>query len=115
MTKKKKSRKRKSRFLLTYLGTYLHFFFQIDVSDQFLKSHLPTEADEQIVYKGEFIVTRGDFIPIASDASGLSFVQTEKAKFYQLKLDQIFSASHLSKSFLFNEILLLEGLTGIVI
>ena len=48
-------------------------------SDQFLKSHLPTEADEQIVYKGEFIVTRGDFIPIASDASGLSFVQTEKA------------------------------------
>ena len=81
-------------------------------SDQFLKSHLPTEADEQIVYKGEFIVTRGDFIPIASDASGLSFVQTEKAKFYQLKLDQIFSASHLSKSFLFNEILLLEGLTG---
>ena len=84
-------------------------------SDQFLKSHLPTEADEQIVYKGEFIVTRGDFIPIASDASGLSFVQTEKAKFYQLKLDHIFSASHLSKSFLFNEILLLEGLTGIVI
>ena len=85
-------------------------------SDQFLKSHLPTEGEEQIVvYKGEFIVTRGDFIPIASDASGLSFVQTEKAKFYQLKLDQIFSASHLSKSFLFNEILLLEGLTGIVI
>lgn len=78
---------------------------------QFLKSHLPTEADEQIVYKGEFIVTRGDFIPIASDASGLSFVQTEKAKFYQMKLDQIFSASHISKSFLFNEILLLEGLT----
>ena len=84
---------------------------QIVVSDQFLKSHLPTEADEQIVYKGEFIVTRGDFIPIASDASGLSFVQTEKAKFYQMKLDQIFSASHISKSFLFNEILLLEGLT----
>lgn len=63
------------------------------------------------MYKGEFIVTRGDFIPIASDASGLSFVQTEKAKFYQMKLDQIFSASHISKSFLFNEILLLEGLT----
>ena len=84
---------------------------QIVISDQFLKSHLPTEADEQIVYKGEFIVTRGDFIPIASDASGLSFVQTEKAKFYQMKLDQIFSASHISKSFLFNEILLLEGLS----
>ena len=78
-------------------------------SDQFLKAHLPLEGDEN-VYKGEFIVTRGDFIPVASDSAGLSFVQTQKSKFYQLKLDQIFSSSHVSESYLFNEVLLLEGL-----
>lgn len=79
------------------------------ISDQFLKAHLPIE-EEQHVYRGEFIVTHGDFIPVASDASGLAFVQTEKAKFYQLKLDQIFTSSPISQSFLFNEIIHLEGL-----
>lgn len=47
---------------------------------------------------------------MASDSSGLNFVQSEKSRFYQLKLDQIFSASHLAKSYLFNEVLFLEGL-----
>ena len=80
-------------------------------TDQFLKAHLPTVGElGENVFRGQFIVTKGDFIPVASDASGLEFVQTEKAKFYQLKLDQIFATSHLSQSFLFNEILLLEGL-----
>ena len=46
----------------------------------------------------------------ATDSSGLSYVQSEKSKFYQLKLDQIFQSSNLSNSYLFNEILLLEGL-----
>ena len=58
-------------------------------------------------------MTQGDFIPVATDASGLSFVQSEKSRFYQLKLDQIFRASNLSESYLFNEILLLEGLGSI--
>ena len=62
------------------------------------------------MFKGQFIVTQGDFIPVATDASGLSFVQSEKSRFYQLKLDQIFRSSNLSESYLFNEVLLLEGL-----
>ena len=50
------------------------------------------------------------FFLAATDSSGLSYVQSEKSKFYQLKLDQIFQSSNLSNSYLFNEILLLEGL-----
>ena len=50
------------------------------------------------------------FFFAATDSSGLSYVQSEKSKFYQLKLDQIFQSSNLSNSYLFNEILLLEGL-----
>ena len=87
-------------------------FFCSSFSDQFLKNHLPLggEGDKDNVFKGEFVVTEGDFIPIASDRQGLDFVPTQKSRFYSLKLDQILSASHLSKSFLFNEVLLLEGL-----
>ena len=66
--------------------------------------------DKDNVFKGEFLVTQGDFIPVASDGQGLTFVPTEKSQFYQLKLDQILGSSALSPSFLFNEILLLEGL-----
>lgn len=97
--------------LIAKLYWWYIFVLLLLFTDQFLKAHLPSQ-DEQYVYRGEFIVTRGDFIPVASDASGLSFVQTEKAKFYQLKLDQIFSSSALSKSFLFNEILHLEAEDG---
>ena len=80
---------------------------------QFLKAHLPlSDMDKENVFKGEFVVIRGDFIPVASDGQGLTFVPTEKSRFYQLKLDQILSSSPLSSSFLFNEILLLEGLEG---
>ena len=50
------------------------------------------------------------FFLAATDSSGLSYVQSEKSRFYQLKLDQIFQSSNLSNSYLFNEILLLEGL-----
>ena len=82
---------------------------QIFVLDQFLKAHLPLEGEEN-VHKGEFIVTGGDFIPVAPDPAGLNFVQTEKARFYQLKLDQIFRSSPLSESYMFNEVLWLEAL-----
>ena len=65
--------------------------------------------EKENVFKGEFVVTEGDFIPVASGPQGLAFVPTQKSKFYELKLDQILSSSHLAPSFLFNEVLLLEG------
>ena len=67
---------------------------------------------DENVFKGEFIVKQGDFIPVATDNSGLSFVQSEKSRFYQLKLDQIFRDSHLSDSYMFNEVLLLESMSN---
>ena len=65
---------------------------------------------DENVFKGEFIVQQGDFIPVATDNSGLTFVQSEKSRFYQLKLDQIFRDSFLSDSYMFNEVLLLESM-----
>ncbi len=56
-------------------------------------------------------VTRGDFLPVATSEQGLSFVHTDKAKFYQLKLEQILSSSPvLAHAYLFNEIVHLQGL-----
>jgi hypothetical protein len=63
---------------------------------------------DENVFKGEFIVTKGDFIPASDDGS--AYAQAEKSRFYQLKLDQIFGASHMANKYLFNEVLLLEGL-----
>ena len=73
--------------------------------DQFLRSHLPnTEA----VYNGRFQVVDGDFLPEGPVEPG-SYTHIEKARFYQHKLDLVFSGSALSKNYLHNEVFLLEG------
>ena len=94
----------KDYFQKTNYPSHLVFYH---FPDQFLKSHMPLDEN---VFKGEFIVQQGDFIPVATDKSGLTFVQSEKSRFYQIKLDQIFRDSFLSDSYMFNEVLLLESM-----
>ena len=73
--------------------------------DQFLRSHMP---ETESVFKGEFIVTEGDFLPQGAVQIG-SYVHVQKSRFYQHKLDLVFSGSNLKDSYVHNEVFLLEG------
>ncbi len=55
---------------------------------------------EEVVFKGEFIATANKTLQESSEDA--------KTRFYQLKIDQIFASSALSKHYLFSEILLIE-------
>lgn len=61
------------------------------------------------VFKGEFVVLEGDFLPQGAVQIG-SYVHVQKARFYQHKLDLIFAGSNLATKYLQNEVFLLEGL-----
>ena len=61
------------------------------------------------VFKGEFVVTSGDFLPHGAVQMG-SYVHVQKSRFYQHKLDLIFAGSSLAQKYLHNEVFLLEGL-----
>ncbi len=65
----------------------------------------------EAVYKGEFVVLEGDFLPQGAVQIG-SYVHVQKSRFYQHKLDLVFAGSALSKSYLHNEVFLLEGLAS---
>lgn len=73
---------------------------------EFLRSHMP---NTESVFKGEFIVLEGDFLPQGAVQIG-SYVHVQKSRFYQHKLDLIFSGSVLATKYLHNEVFLLEGL-----
>ena len=55
---------------------------------------------EEVVFKGEFIAAKH---PNASIIN-----KDQETRFYQLKLDQIFSRSTLAIQYLFSEIILIE-------
>ena len=48
-------------------------------SDEFLRSHMP---NTESVFKGEFIVLEGDFLPQGAVQIG-SYVHVQKSRFYQ--------------------------------
>ena len=75
------------------------------LSDEFLRSHMP---NTESVFKGEFVVLEGDFLPQGAVQIG-SYVHVQKSRFYQHKLDLIFSGSILATKYLHNEVFLLEG------
>ena len=77
------------------------FFFP----DQFLRTHMPLT---ELVFKGEFVVLEGDFLPQGAVQIG-SYVHVQKSRFYQHKLDLIFAGSDLAPKYLHNEVFLLEG------
>ena len=87
---------------------YDYYFF---VADQFLRSHLPhTES----VFRGMFTVTEGDYLPAGVAEIG-SYVHIEKARFYQHKLDLVFTGSPLAQKYVHNEVFLLEGYVYLLI
>ena len=61
------------------------------------------------VFKGEFVVMEGDFLPHGAVQIG-SYVHVQKSRFYQHKLDLIFTGSPLAAKYMHNEVFLLEGL-----
>jgi len=72
---------------------------------QFLRTHMPLS---ELVFKGEFVVVEGDFLPQGAVQIG-SLIHVQKSRFYQHKLDLIFSGSSLATKYLHNEVFLLEG------
>ena len=84
-----------------YIYDRLSSFF----SDQFLRTHMPLS---ELVFKGEFVVVEGDFLPQGAVQIG-SLIHVQKSRFYQHKLDLIFSGSSLATKYLHNEVFLLEG------
>ncbi|XP_040566515.1 uncharacterized protein [Lepeophtheirus salmonis] len=79
---------------------------------QFLRSHLPpTER----IFGGQFTVIKGDSMP--KYETGFQrrpvgpghHIHGDKAKFYQHKLDLIFSGSEIAESYLRNEVFLVES------
>ena len=87
----------KMRLLLTFSTVFF--------SDQFLRTHMPLS---ELVFKGEFVVVEGDFLPQGAVQIG-SLIHVQKSRFYQHKLDLIFSGSSLATKYLHNEVFLLEG------
>ena len=88
-------------------STTIHKIFELFYyfSDQFLRSHMP---QSESVFKGEFIVKEGDFLPQGAVQIG-SYVHVQKSRFYQHKLDLVFSGSSLKDQYVHNEVFLLEG------
>ena len=66
--------------------------------------------ETESVFKGEFIVTEGDFLPQGAVQIG-SYVHVQKSRFYQHKLDLVFTGSSLKDQYVHNEVFLLEGTT----
>ena len=90
-----------ARVLIISTNDYFSSFF----SDEFLRSHMP---NTESVFKGEFVVLEGDFLPQGAVQIG-SYVHVQKSRFYQHKLDLIFTGSELAPKYLHNEVFLLEG------
>ena len=96
------SRHNFENFQNVFIIDFFHCFF---FSDQFLRTHMPLS---ELVFKGEFVVVEGDFLPQGAVQIG-SLIHVQKSRFYQHKLDLIFSGSSLATKYLHNEVFLLEG------
>ncbi len=65
--------------------------------------------EAESVFKGSFVVEAGDGLDEVGPIQIGSYAHVQKSRFYQHKLDLIFSGSPAATKYLYNEVFLLEG------